>query len=317
MIETTSAPASGTTERPSLRGRRLLARLVDGVLALVLSAVICWPLVWGSFTEALAVGGFGSVGDLASDWLEGTPGGDVGRVVEEVRPVVLGTVLLQALVVWAYEALATTVTGSTPGKALARLRVVLTDRGNAFTLGPTEVGATRSWWERPLRMGLRAAVVVGPPAVAAGTLVAGLAGIPGATELAEITIAVSIALLLLWVAFDSGAHGALTRTDTVSFSWQEARERAQAQARSAAGAVQERGGSAMQRGREGVEDAAERSQDRVNDEVTRQSRDRLSSARLPGQVGAPARTAWEQLQDTPLGPVLRSIREALERSRVG
>lgn len=338
----TSQPGSG--EPPALRGRRALARAVDGLLAGLISALVVWPFVWGAVTDALAVGGFGSARDVVVGWLDGAaPAGDLSAVREELAPVVLSTVLLQVLVVWLYEALTTAVAGTTPGKALSRLRVVARPTGSDFTIGPTAARVRRPWWDRPLRMMLRAALAVGPPALAVGTLVAGALGVPGGTEIAEITLALTIVLVVVWVASGSGVHGSATGTDVVSFSWQEAKNTAQQRVEregqaatesarrrinASTGTARQRLGSTTDTARERLGSTTDSTEGRLSasaatarrraEATTGAARERVrtSTETATDRVQGQAPSLWDELEQTPLGPVVRAVREALgHRSR--
>lgn len=209
---------------PAMLLRRAVARGVDSALSAVLSAAIVWPLAWGAASEALTSAGFGSF----LDFLEAGPastaqaGGAVDAAVQQLQPVVVSALLLQLGIVWLYEVAFLSLTGSTPGKGLFRLRVVRHHTPVAV-LSPLHREAGPSRAGRLARMALRSALVVGPPALAATMLVAAWLDAPGATDLAEVTIALTLVLGVLWLAGGMGAHGFLSRTAVVPFSWAQAR----------------------------------------------------------------------------------------------
>lgn len=212
--------------RSSLWGRRLAARLVDTLLAVALSALVVWPGAWSAAGDALAAAGFSSVADFLGDWDAGSAAGTAAaQAADALQPVVLGAVLLQTLVIWLYETLATTLAGTTPGKAAQRLRVHV--RHGDTAVGPGQQ-PHRSWPVRLLRMGLRAALVLVPPALAVGMTFAGALGAAEAAAVAEVAIALSAVLGLFALVGDAGVHGLLTGTRVVPFGWEEARGRAQA-----------------------------------------------------------------------------------------
>lgn len=223
MTQTVGMPA-GT--RPALWGRRFTARLIDALLAVALSAVVVWPSAWSAAGDALAGAGFASARDFLAVWdADAAPGDAAAGAAEALQPVVLGAVLLQTLVIWLYETLATTVASTTPGKAFTRLRVQV-HHGDA-TVGVPGTPGRRSWAVRLLRMGLRAALVVVPPALAVGMALAGGLGAAEAASVAEVAIAVSAAMGLLALVGDAGVHGLLTGTRVVGFSWGELRSQAE------------------------------------------------------------------------------------------
>nr|WP_281496844.1 RDD family protein [Ornithinimicrobium sp. F0845] len=204
--------------------RRLIARAIDSAIAFALACVVVLPFTVNQATDALLVGGFDSFSEFLTDWDPGTvPGGSVGAALEQLQPVVLSTIYLQALVIWAYEWVSLTVTSSSIGKMITRVRV--TRHRNSFE--PTvsrELRSRGSWLERLLRMGLRAGLVVGPPTLAAGMLLAAAFSVPGAVDLAELFIALTIVLLVVWLAGGVGLHGLATGTRVVGFEWQELKQ---------------------------------------------------------------------------------------------
>lgn len=258
MTQSVGTPA-GT--RSSLWGRRLAARLVDTLLAVALSALVVWPGAWSAAGDALAAAGFSSVADFLGDWDAGSAAGTAAaQAADALQPVVLGAVLLQTLVIWLYETLATTLAGTTPGKAAQRLRVHV--RHGDTTVGPGQQ-PHRSWPVRLLRMGLRAALVLVPPALAVGMTFAGALGAAEAAAVAEVAIALSAVLGLFALVGDAGVHGLLTGTRVVPFGWEEARGRAQAL-----------GADATRQGRAQLDQARRQGQARV-EQVRRQDPQQL------------------------------------------
>jgi hypothetical protein len=247
--------------RSSLWGRRLAARLVDTLLAVALSALVVWPGAWSAAGDALAAAGFSSVADFLGDWDAGSAAGTAAaQAADALQPVVLGAVLLQTLVIWLYETLATTLAGTTPGKAAQRLRVHV--RHGDTTVGPGQQ-PHRSWPVRLLRMGLRAALVLVPPALAVGMTFAAALGAAEAAAVAEVAIALSAVLGLFALVGDAGVHGLLTGTRVVPFGWEEARGRAQAL-----------GADATRQGRAQLDQARRQGQARV-EQVRRQDPQQL------------------------------------------
>lgn len=216
------AATQGATSRAAPWSRRALARALDTGLAVALSCVLVWPLAWGTVSEAASLAGVsgvsGATGLLEVLRLLTDGGGTTEAVLAQLRPAVLGTVALQAVVVWLYEAVMTTATGVTPGKAAMRLRVA-PDRG--ATLGPVPPPPAHPLLDRTVRMGVRALVVVGPPALAVLALTALALAVPAAVDAAELAIALALAVALLALR-GRGVHGHLSGTRVVSFSWQEA-----------------------------------------------------------------------------------------------
>lgn len=209
---------------PAMLLRRVVARGVDGALCAVLSSVIVWPLAWGAASEALTSAGFGSF----LDFLDARPGtaeagSAAAAAVQQLQPVVVSALLLQLGIAWLYEVVFLSLTGSTPGKGLLRMRVVRHDPP-AAVISPLSPEARPSRAGRLVRMALRTALVVGPPALAATMLVAAWLDAPGATDLAEVTIALTLVFGVVWLAGGMGAHGLLSRTAVVPFSWAQARE---------------------------------------------------------------------------------------------
>jgi hypothetical protein len=221
-----------STAPPARRGRRVVARGIDALLSFVLSAMIVWPMAWNAGADALASGGFGS----ALDFLRAGPSGadagsEVARAAAALQPVLLGALLLQAVVVWLYETLAVALTGTTPGKAMTRLRITHHHGPPGPTLAPPLQPQHRSWAGRALRSALRAALVVGPASLSLVMLTVSLLGAEDATEVAEIAIATTLVLAVIWLADGRGAHGLASGTHVVPFSWREVRSRAEAYAR--------------------------------------------------------------------------------------
>nr|WP_306238630.1 MULTISPECIES: RDD family protein [unclassified Ornithinimicrobium] len=207
--------------------RRIIARAMDSVIAFGLACLIVLPFTFQQATDALVLGGFDSFRDFLAEWEPGVlPGGSIGATLEQLQPVVLSTIYLQVLVIWAYDWLSLTLTGSSIGKAVTRVRVTRHNSSSAPTIAP-ELQASRSLLERPLRMGLRAGLVVGAPALAVGMLCAAAFAVPGAVDLAELFIALSIVLLIVWLTGGVGLHGLATGTRVVGFEWQELRQEAE------------------------------------------------------------------------------------------
>lgn len=220
-VDTTRSSQDGIRAYPPLRLRRIIARLIDAAVAFALACLLVLPFTIGQASEAVALAGFDSVADLLAEWDLGTAAtGSVAVALDHLEPVLLGTIYLQALVIWAYDWLSHTATGSTLGKALVRVRVRRHHSGPE-PLGTAGVRIRRSWGERALRMALRAAIVVVPPTLAVGTLVAAAFTVPGAGELAELFIALSVVLFITWLAGGVGLHGLATGTRVVGFEWRE------------------------------------------------------------------------------------------------
>jgi hypothetical protein len=222
----TQTVGSSTGDRPALWGRRFFARLIDALLAVALSAVVVWPSAWSAALDALAGAGFEGARDFLDAWdADAAAGSAAGQAADALQPVVLGAVMLQTLVIWLYETLSTTVASTTPGKAFNRLRVQV---HHGLEPVPT-VGdqPRRSWAVRLLRMGLRAALVVVPPALAVGMTLAGGLGAAEAAAVAEVAIAVSAVMGVLALVGSAGLHGLLTGTRVVGFSWAELRGQAE------------------------------------------------------------------------------------------
>ncbi len=228
IVDMTSIPDT-TRTFPPLLVRRMIARAIDSAIAFVLACLIVLPFTVNQAADALLLGGFDSFRDFFAEWDAGTAaGGSVGAAVERLQPVALSTTYLLGLVIWAYDWLSHTLTGSSIGKAITRVRVTRHHGGLEPTIAP-ELRARRSWIERPLRMGLRAALVVGPPTLAAGMVVAAALAVPGAVDLAELFIALSVVLLIAWLAGGVGLHGLVTGTRVVGFEWQELKQEAEHQ----------------------------------------------------------------------------------------
>ncbi|WP_194288699.1 RDD family protein [Ornithinicoccus halotolerans] len=232
-------PDSGT--RAGLDGaglvpRRVLARALDAGLAVALSCVLVWPLAWGAISEAAGQAGVPGVSGVSGlvellRILLTDQDALAAAAASQLRPTVLGTVLLQAVVVWLYETVSTIVTGVTPGKAVMRLRVV---PERTATVGPAPAPPAHPLLDRAVRMAVRALLVVAPPAVAVLALTSLALAVPGAVEAAELAIALMLAVALLALR-GRGLHGHLSGTSVVPFSWQQAtadaRQRVTAQAR--------------------------------------------------------------------------------------
>lgn len=228
-VDTTRISRDPTRTYPPLLVRRLTARVIDSAIAFALACVVVLPFTFSQASDALLLGGFDSFGDLLDQWDLGTdPGGSIGAALERLQPVVLSTVYLQALVIWAYDWLSLTLTSSSIGKMVTRVRVTRHHHTVEPTIAPA-VRAHRSILERALRMGLRAGLVVGAPALAVGMLLAAAFAVPGAVDLAELFIALSIVLLIVWLTGGVGLHGLATGTRVVGFEWQELRQEAEHQ----------------------------------------------------------------------------------------
>ncbi len=232
----TVAPSLSEPERrgPALWGRRLVARLLDWLLAGAISAVVCWPLAWGQASDALARAGVTSAGDL----LQSRDLASLSdAVLTELQPVVVLTLGLQVFLVWLYETLATLVTSTTVGKGLVRVRVVVDPPGHVF-LGTTEPRRPPSG--RPLRLALRAALVTAPPGVAVVGLAGAVLGVEEAAEVSMAAIAITIGSLIISVVGGKGLHGDLTRTQVVRFDWQQVQADARRRGQEASTRVEER-----------------------------------------------------------------------------
>jgi len=220
-VDTTRSGLDPARPYPPLRARRLIARAVDAAVSFGLSCLVVLPFTVNQASDAILLGGFDSVTDFLAEWDIGTAAsGSVGAALEQLQPVLLATIYLQALVMWAYDWLSHTLTGSSVGKAIARLRVTR-HRGDLEPTIAPDLLARGSWVQRALRMALRAAIVVGPPTLAAGTLLAAAFAVPGAGDLAELFIALSVVLFVTWLAGGVGLHGLATGTRVVGFEWQE------------------------------------------------------------------------------------------------
>lgn len=229
-VDTTRLGLDSGPTYPPLLVRRLLARAIDSVIAFGLACIIVLPFTFNQAADALLLGGFESFGDLLTEWDLGTvAGGSIGAALEQLQPVLLSTIYLQALVVWTYDWLSHTLTGSSIGKAITRVRVTRPrDHLEPTSIAP-DLQPRRSWVERPLRMAVRAGLVVAPPTLAAGMVLAAAFAVPGAVDLAELFIALSIVLLIVWLAGGVGLHGLLTGTRVVGFEWQELKQVAEHQ----------------------------------------------------------------------------------------
>lgn len=343
MTGTTGTVHPGVQEQRFM-GRRLVARGIDALVAFGLSCLLVWPFMWGSAADAVTAGGFDSVLDFIGEWDVGElTGGSVGAVVERLQPVVLSTVYLQALVVWFYEGLSTSLTGSTLGKAMTRLRVVRHAGTSQPTVAP-RLKAKASWWDRPLRMFLRAALVVGPPALSLGMVAASAFAIPGAVELSEVAIALTVVCGVAWLATGVGLHGWFSGTRVLGFSWQELRAQATEQAQRGdehAARLREMAGRspAAQRfldraehdprtvqARQAAQQAAPQARQAVQQagpqarqtatQAQAQARQAATQAQTR-QAGAPAgapRPAWK---DGPLGEIIDNLLGGIERTMKG
>lgn len=220
--DTTRIDRGATQTYPPLRTRRLIARAIDSAIAFGLACLTVLPFTLNQASDALLAGGFDSFREFLTEWDPGTaPGGAIGSALEHLQPVVLGTIYLQALVIWAYESVSLTLTGSSIGKLITRVRV--TRHSNFEPTVSPNLRAPRPWFQRLLQLGLRAGLVVGPPALAAGMLLAAAFAVPGAVDLAEMFIALSIVLFIVWLAGGVGLHELATGTRVVGFGWQEVR----------------------------------------------------------------------------------------------
>lgn len=228
IVDTTRSGPNTVRPYPALFVRRILARTIDTVIAFVVSCVVVLPFTIGQMIDAVALGGFDSGWDFIGEWDPGAVAvGSVGRVVEQLQPVVLTTVYLQGLVMWGYDWLAHTLTGSTVGKAIARVRVIR-HRGSEPTLVPGQK-SREPFAKRAGRMALRSALVVGPVTLAIASLLAAMFAVDGASEAAEVFIALCLVLLITWFVGGVGLHGLVTGTRVVDFNWQELRQEAEQQ----------------------------------------------------------------------------------------
>lgn len=227
--DTTRISLDPTRAYPPLLVRRLVARAIDSAIAFGLACLVVLPFTFHRGVDALALGGFETVSDFLAEWEPGTlPGGSIGATLEHLQPVVLSTIYLQVLVIWAYDWLSLTLTGSSIGKMATRVRVTR-QRSTVEPAIPPEFQTQPSLLVRPLRMGARAGLVVGAPALALGMLCAAAFAVPGAVDLAELFIALSIVLLIVWLATGVGLHGLATGTRVVRFEWQDLRQEAEHQ----------------------------------------------------------------------------------------
>lgn len=226
IVDTTRSNRDTTGTYPPLLLRRVLARAIDSAIAMALACLVVLPFTLGQVGDALLLGGFDSLRDFLTGWTPGTvAGGAFGATVEALQPVVLSTVYLQGLVIWAYDWLSHSLTGSSIGKGLARVRVTRHRAVGEQPVAP-DGRAHRSWLKHVLRMGLRSGLVIGPPVLAAGMLLAAALAVPGAVDLAELFIALSLVLFIGWLAGGVGLHGLVTGTRVVGFEWQELRQAA-------------------------------------------------------------------------------------------
>lgn len=228
IVDTTRGSRETTGTYPPLLVRRLIARAIDSAISFGLACLIVLPFTASQATDALVRGGFDSFRDLLTEWDLGTAaGGSVGAALEQLQPVVLSTVYFLALVIWAYDWLSHTMTGSSIGKAIVRVRVTR-HRGFDQPIAQ-DLRASRSWLERALLLGLRSGLVVGPPTLAVGMLLAAAFAVPGAVDAAELFIALSVVLLIAWSVGGVGLHGLVTGTRVVGFNWQELKRQAEQQ----------------------------------------------------------------------------------------
>ncbi|USQ77736.1 RDD family protein [Ornithinimicrobium cryptoxanthini] len=226
IVDTTRSSLDSPRPYPPMRARRLLARAIDLLIGFGLASLIVLPFTFSQATDALLLGGFGSFPDFLTDWDPGTAArGSVRATVEQLQPVVLATVYLQGLIVWAYDWLAHTLTGSSVGKAIARVRVTR-HRSSEPTIAPG-LQPRQSWVRRAARMGLRSALVVGPPTLAVAMLLAAAFAVPGAADVAEVFIALTVVLFIVWLAGGVGLHGLATGTRVVGFEWQRLMQEAE------------------------------------------------------------------------------------------
>lgn len=228
-VDTTRIGRDPTRTYRPLLGRRFIARAIDGAIAFGLACLLVLPFTLSQASDALVLGGFDSFRDFLTEWEPGSvPGGSMGAALEQLQPVVLSTISLQALVIWAYDWLSLTLTGSSIGKMITRVRVTRHRSSFEPTIAP-DFRVRRSLLGRAVRIGLRAGLVVGPPALAAGTLLAAAFAVPGAVDLAELFIALSVVLFIVWLAGGVGLHGLASGTRAVGFEWQELAQEAEHQ----------------------------------------------------------------------------------------
>lgn len=226
IVDTTRSGPNTVRPYPPLLLRRALARVIDFVLVFALSCLILLPFALSQVSDALLAGGFDSFGDLLREWDFGeVAGGSVATALDHLRPVLLGTVYLQGLIFWAYDWLSHLLTGTTLGKAITKVRVTR-HRGSEPTLvpGPKPL---EPFLKRAARLGVRAALVVGPPTLAAASLLAATMALPGAADAAEVFIALSLVMVIAWLVGGVGLHGLVTGTRVVGFNWQELRAEAE------------------------------------------------------------------------------------------
>lgn len=229
IVDTTRSSRDTTGGYPPLILRRLTARAIDSVIAVALACLIVLPFTLSQVTDALLLGGFDSLRDFLTEWDPGTVAGcSVGAAVEALQPVVLSTVYLQALVIWAYDWVGHALTGASIGKGIARVRVTRHRDRTQPTISP-DVPGRGPWPTHVLRMGLRSGLVVVPATLAAGMSLAAAFAVPGAVDLAELFIALSVVMLIAWAAGGVGLHGLVTGTRVVGFEWQELKQVAEQQ----------------------------------------------------------------------------------------
>ncbi len=226
VVDTTRTVAPGRSGPPRAYAARLAARVVDGVVTAILAILVSWAVLSGPVGQALSSNGFTDYADFLSQWDWRDPlGGVGGLVVAEIRPMLVTAVFLQVLVAWVYETGFTTLSGSTPGKASRRLRVVIDE---PVVLGP--VHHRHGLVNRAVRMGARAALVVVPPSAAVGLSLASASACRTPGDMAEMAIAVTLLFFVLWLSGGRGVHGLVSGTTVGSFNWAQLRGEAERRA---------------------------------------------------------------------------------------
>jgi RDD family len=109
--------------RPIGASRRFAARTLDWLLMGTASAILCWPIAWQVLTDAAQRRGTSVAWDVVSGSADLS--GAAADFVGYARTVILLTLIGQVVLVAAYEWLCLAATGTTLGKAILGIQVVL------------------------------------------------------------------------------------------------------------------------------------------------------------------------------------------------
>jgi hypothetical protein len=278
--------------RPISGSRRFAARTLDWLLMGTVSAFVCWPIAW----NVLADGAQRRGTDVAWDVVTGSAdlSGAAEGFVGYARTVVLLTLIGQAVLVAAYEWVCLAAIGTTVGKAVLGIQVLL----------PEDDGVPTARGRRLGRLGLRSVLSVLPGGLAVAFFGVAVIGVGVAWLLGLLFLVLAVTDFATTRRTPDGRqclHDRAAATLVVSRKLAELAKDAAAQARvvgaqASSMAQQAWNAPVTARGRERIDQARQSELAQRAAERSRQSLDRARASAWGQRAESETKRAWSRLR---------------------